>query len=103
MTAVIISPAAEADLSAIIDHYLIAAGVEVAAGFLTASDRCMDHLAGFPARGAPRLAEKLEISGLRLWPVKGFPQLALYSETERCVIIQRVLHAARGLPFALRD
>ena len=103
MTVVIVSPAAEADLSAIIDHYLVAAGVEVAAGFLTAWDRCMDHLRGFPASGSPRLAEKLEISGLRVWPVKGFPQLALYSETERGVTILRVLHSARDLPFALRD
>ena len=103
MTAVAVRPAAEADLSAIIDHYLVAAGIEIATGFLTAWDRCMDHLAGFPASGSPRLAEKLEIAGLRIWPVKGCPQLALYNETEQGLIILRVLHSARDLPFALRD
>lgn len=103
MTAVVVSPAAEADLGAIIDHYLIAAGLEVAAGFLTAWDRCRAHLADFPASGSPRLAEPLEMTGLRIWPVKGFPQLALYSESEGGVIILRVLHSARDLPFALRD
>jgi len=43
------------------------------------------------------------MTGLRIWPVKGFPQLALYSESEGGVIILRVLHSARDLPFALRD
>lgn len=33
MTAVVVSPAAEADLGGIIDHYLIVAGIEVARGF----------------------------------------------------------------------
>lgn len=103
MTAVVVSPAAEADLGAIIDHYLIAAGIEVAAGFLTAWDRCMAHIAEFSASGSPRLAEPLDMAGLRVWPVKGFPQLALYSETESAVVILRVLHSARDLPFALRD
>ncbi len=103
MTAVVVSPAAEADLGAIIDHYLIAAGIEVAAGFLAAWDRCRAHLGGFPASGSPRPAEKLEIAELRVWPVKGFPQLLLYSETEGSVTMLRVLHSARDLSFALRD
>ncbi|OYU41378.1 MAG: plasmid stabilization protein [Pseudorhodobacter sp. PARRP1] len=103
MTAVVVSPAAEADLGAIIDHYLVAAGIEVAAGFMTAWDRCMAHLEDFPASGSPRLAEPLDLSELRVWPVKGFPQLALYTESESAVILLRVLHSARDLPFALRD
>ena len=101
--AVVISPAAEADLNIITDFYLAEAGVEIAAAFLTAWDRCVDHLAAFPASGSPRLAEKLAIAGLRVWPVKGFPQLALYIETAQGLTIQRVLHSARDLPLALRD
>lgn len=63
----------------------------------------MAHLADFPASGSPRLAEPLDLAALRVWPVKGFPQLALYTESESAVIILRVLHSARDLPFALRD
>lgn len=101
--AVVISPAAEADLNLITDFYLTEAGIEIAAAFLTAWDRCVDHLSAFPASGSPRLADKLEIAGLRVWPVKGFPQLALYHQTVEGLAIQRVLHSARDLPFALRD
>ena len=103
MTAAVVSPAPEADLNAIIDHYLGVAGVEVTAGFMTAWDRCMEHLAKFPASGSPRMAEALEVHGLRVWPVKGFPQLALYSMAPKGVTVQRVLHSARDLPFALRS
>jgi len=90
-------------LNSITDFYLAEAGIEIAAAFLSAWDRCVDHLSAFPASGSPRLAESLEISGLRVWPVKGFPQLALYHQTAQSLTVQRVLHSARDLPFALRD
>ncbi|WP_426035938.1 type II toxin-antitoxin system RelE/ParE family toxin [Cypionkella sp. TWP1-2-1b2] len=103
MTAIIVSPVAEGDLATITDFYLAEAGIEIASAFLTAWDRCMEHLSGFPASRSLRLAEKLAIGGLRVWPIKGFPQLALYLETPLGITIQRVLHSARDLPFALRD
>ncbi|MDB5658942.1 MAG: plasmid stabilization protein [Cypionkella sp.] len=103
MTAVIVSRAAEADLNAITDFYLTEAGIVLAAGFMTAWDGCIDHLDAFPASGSPRLAGNLAIAGLRVWPIKGFPQLVLYLETAQGVTIQRVLHSARDLQFVLRD
>ena len=102
MKAVIISPAAEADLNDITDFYLVEAGIEMAATFLTAWDGCVAHMGGFAASGSPRLAEPLALPGLRVWPVKGFPQLALYQESAEAVTVQRVLHSARDLRFALR-
>jgi len=102
MKAVIISPAAELDLNAITDFYLMAAGIDMASAFLTAWDGCVAHMGGFAASGSPRLAEPLAMPGLRVWPVKGFPQLALYQESAADVTVQRVLHSARDLRFALR-
>lgn len=102
MTRILIAPAAEADLGAITDHYLTEAGFEVAIAFLTAWESCTAHIDRFPASGSPRLQEKLNIAGLRVWPVKGFPHLAMYLHSDHSVTIIRVLHAARDIPGNLR-
>ena len=103
MTRVVISPLAEADLSDITDYYLIEAGVVVATAFMTSWDICTAHIAQFPESGSPRLAEKVRISQLRVWPVKGFPHLAIYLVEDGRVTIVRVLHAARDIPEKLHD
>jgi toxin ParE1/3/4 len=102
MTEIIISPGAESDLAEITDHYLREAGVEVTISFLAAWRRCTRHLAEHPESGSPRLAEKLEMSQLRLWPVRGFPHIAAYTITADVVTIERVLHSARDIPATLR-
>ena len=103
MTAVFVSPAAEADLGAVTDYYLAEAGVEVAIAFLTAWDHCVGHISEFPASGSPRLAATVGIAGLRVWQVKGFPHLVVYTETARGVTVIRVLHSARDIPAHLQE
>lgn len=72
MTRVVISPSAEQDLTDITNHYLTEAGVEVATAFLMQWDRLAAHLANHPESGSPRLADKVAMPNLRVWPVKGF-------------------------------
>ena len=98
MIAIVISPLAESDLSEIADYYLAEAGLGVALAFLAAWRGCTDHISNFPDSGCPRLAEKVRINGIRIWPVKGFPHLAIYqSDAVRATI----LHSSRDIPASL--
>jgi toxin ParE1/3/4 len=102
MTVVEVSNAAKADLSDITDHYMQEAGIEVALAFTAAWDRCTRHIADFPDSGSLRLAEKIRMLNLRVWPIKGFPHLVLYRVGKEAVHIERVLHSARDIPATLR-
>jgi toxin ParE1/3/4 len=102
MTRVILSPQAETDLSDITDHYLAEAGVEVTVSFLTSWTQVMQHLEQFPESGALRFADAAHLPGLRFWPMRGFPHLALYPVAADGVQILRVLHSARDIPQSLR-
>jgi toxin ParE1/3/4 len=103
MTKIVVTPRAEADLDAIVDHYLAEAGVEVAASFLTAWTRVLAHLSDHPASGSNRLADRAKMAGLRVWPMKGFPHLAIYVHQGETVMINRILHSARDIPPTLRE
>lgn len=103
MTTVVVSPAADADLGAITDHYLAEAGVEVAVAFLAAWDGCVRHMTDFPTSGSPRLAAKLKLAGLRVWPLKGFPHLAVYLTGPSEVLVLRILHTSRDILSQLRE
>ena len=64
---------------------------------------CLTHIAEHPEAGSPRLASKLAIPTLRVWPIKGFPYLALYVSHHQSVTLIRVLHTSRDIPTSLRD
>lgn len=102
MTRVSVSPLADRDLEAIVDHYLQEAGVEVAASFLSAWDHSRMLLREQPDIGSPRLAEASGIPNLRTWPIKRFPHLILYRHIKGAITILRVLHTARDIPASLQ-
>ena len=55
-------------------------------------------MSAHPGIGSPRYATVLNLPGLRLWPVEGFPYLVFYVERETQLDIWRVLHAQRDIP-----
>jgi hypothetical protein len=59
---------------------------------LTARSATSPH----PASESPRSAQ-LELSGLRVWPLKRFPDLVFYFEREDRIDVVRVLHGKRDL------
>jgi toxin ParE1/3/4 len=103
MNDVTISPAAEADLQSITDHYLREGEVTLALKFLAAWDTWMRHIEAFPESGSPRLARDLMAPGIRVWPVSGFPQLGFYQVQDRRVTVVRVFHGARDIPAIFRE
>jgi toxin ParE1/3/4 len=103
MTKVVIAPRAQQDLQNITDHYLVEAGVEVASSFLQAWDRTVGHIERHPESGSPRLSEMTKVRGLRVWPVMGFPHIAVYVGGKSGVVVTRVLHTSRDIPVTLRD
>lgn len=103
MIRVDVSPRADADLGDVTDYYLTEAGYEVAANFLAAWDRAATHLGAHPDSGSLRLANAAKLPDLRVWPVMGFPYLALYVRHGTTVTILRVLHAARDIPTSLQE
>ena len=95
--------AARADIAQIIDYYAANAGVEVALSFIDVWQNTLALLARNPGGGSLRFEEDLHISGLRAWTMQGFPHLVLYLVDAEGPEVQRMLHSARDLPFALRD
>ncbi len=91
------------DVEAIVDHYLSEAGVEVAARFLDALETAIAQIRDQPGIGSPRLAQALNARALRVWPVKGFPQVIFYLDRAGSVEIWRILHSARDIPSNLRE
>ena len=103
MRPVRLKQAAHDDINQIIDYYVVNAGVEVALSFTEVWQKTLELLARNPGVGSLRFAEDLRISELRTWTMRGFPHLVLYLVDGDGPEVQRVLHSARDLPFALRD
>lgn len=103
MTPTRLKQAARDDINQIIDYYISDVGDEVALSFIDAWQKSLTLLARHPGIGSLRFEEQLRIAGLRVWTMRGFPHLVLYLVDAEGPEVQRVLHSARDLPFALRD
>jgi toxin ParE1/3/4 len=87
----------------ILDHYLMTAGAEVALSFIAALEAGIRHVVDHPSSGSPRLGQKLKKGRLRVWPIRGFPHLIVYTDMGKAVDIIRIIHGARDVPARLRD
>lgn len=94
---------ADADIEAIVDGYLLDAGVEVAIGFIDTLQHAFDQLARQPRMGSPRYAHELGLPGLRSWPLRTFPHIVFYFEAPDAIEIWRVLHGRRDIPGHLQE
>jgi len=72
--------------------------------FLEAVQRATDMLYSMPGAGAPKMLENPSLSGLRSWPVRGFPAMRIYyiHRGDELRII-RVLHGKRDINPLLED
>ena len=85
----------------IIEHavYLGQQSARTAARFLDAVEASLERLVEMPQLGSPRDFPNPELTGLRSWAVRGFPNvLIFYRLTETGIDVIRVLHGARDLP-----
>lgn len=95
---VVLRAAADVDVETAFGHYLSTAGAGVAAAFIDALEAAYLHLSRHPATGSPRYALKLDIPGLRSWPLGRFPYLVFYFDMPHAIEVVRVLHGAMDLP-----
>jgi toxin ParE1/3/4 len=93
-----ILPAAILDVEESALFYMIEANEAVATRFEEAVRNTFDWILENPAAGAQREYLSPRLSGLRLWPVRGFEKhLVFYHVVEESVEVVRVLHGARDI------
>lgn len=94
---------ARRDVASAVDLYLAEAGERVALRFIDEIERTYSLIGRHPGAGSLRYAFELAIPELRCVPIRRFPFLVFYRDTERAVDVWRVLHAKRDIPAWLRD
>lgn len=76
----------------------------VAERFLEAVQSAIELLCRMPGAGAPKILDNPVLSGLRSWPVRGFPALRIYYiHAGDDLRIVRVLHGKRDINPLLED
>jgi len=73
-------PRASRDREIEVNCYRTEAGPDVAVRLVRASIAALDRLEANPRTGSPTLGKTLELPGLRLWRIEGFPLVWLYVE-----------------------
>lgn len=73
-------------------------GLDLGERFIAAVEAALEHIGAHPKTGSTRYAMQLKLDELRFWPVKGFPFLVFYIESEQRVDVASVLHAQRDIP-----
>lgn len=94
---------ANRDVDEAIAHYLKEAGAEVALSFIDALEHAYRHIGRHPASGSSRYASELRLPGLHAWPLRRFPHVVFYVETDGCIDVWRVLHGARDIPTWMQE
>ena len=95
---IILRKVAKSDVQDALDHYLAEAGDQIALSFIDDLQRAYRQIARYPESGSSRYAHELDLPGLRSWPLKRFPYLVFYVETEQLIDLWRVLHAELDIP-----
>jgi toxin ParE1/3/4 len=90
--------AANFDADVAFEHYLVNAGPDIAEGFMDALATAYAHISRHPATGSPRYGRKLNLPGLRSWPLSRYPYLVFYLDMPQEIDIVRVLHGAMDIP-----
>lgn len=96
-------PQARRDLQAEVRYYRITAGEATATKLATAHHNAVITLQQQPGIGSPRLAELLEIDGLRSWRLDGFPLVWFYFERSDHLDLTRLLGERQDILSILRD
>jgi toxin ParE1/3/4 len=92
---------ARRDIEAAVDFYAGEAGAPTAERFVASLQATLSSIQARPALGSPSLGYELGLPGLRSRPLRRFPYLVFYVETEAAVDVWRVLHTRRDIPAGL--
>ena len=94
---------AEDDLDSAFDHYLETAGTDVAVDFLNDFDGAIAHISEFPGTGSPKYGFEPSLAGVRFWPMRKYPFLIFYVETDDRIDVWRVVHGNMDIAAELHD
>ena len=100
---VVLREQARRDIERAVEHYLAEASPAVALAFLDAVEEAHRQIGEQPAAGSPRYAHELDLPGLRMRLVRGFPYLVFYVEQTGEVDVWRVLHGARDVAAWMQE
>lgn len=95
---VVLSTQARQEIRQITAWYRQEGGAALALRWTAAMESAIRHIDSHPQTGSTRYAALLNLPGLRVWPLKGFPYLIFHLEREAHTDIWRVLHAHRDIP-----
>lgn len=100
-----IIPRAQAnrDVEEAVAYYLQDGAKAAALGFVDALEQAYAQISRHPARGSVHYAHELNLPGLRFWPLKRYPQLVFYVESNSHIDVWRVLHGKRDITAWLRE
>ena len=91
------------DVETAIDHFGTEGTADVAAHFLDAVERALQHVGRHPHSGSLRFSYDLDIPELRAWPLTGFRYRVFYVEPDDEIEVWRILHTRRDIPSTLAD
>jgi toxin ParE1/3/4 len=94
---------ADRDIESAFAYYLSEAGPDVAADFIDRFEEAIKQIEIHPAIGTPRYGHELHIPGLRHMPIRSFPYLIFFFETDKHIELARVLHGSMDIPSRLDD
>lgn len=78
--------------------YLAKENMEIVDRFLAATQSTLAQIAQMPLIGSPRQYRNPRLTGIRMWPIKGFENhFIFYRIIENNVEVIRILHGARDI------
>jgi toxin ParE1/3/4 len=91
------------DIETAVVYLLTEAPAGVAARFVDAVERALQHVGRHPHSGSLRFSYDVDIPQLRAWPLTGFPYLVFYVEHDNEIDVWRIPHTRRDIPSMLAD
>lgn len=95
-------PRAEQDIDEAAMHYALEGGYALGAGFYDAVESALQFMADNPGCGSPRIADLLDVPGLRVWQIERFPYSIYYFERDTYLDVVRVSHQRMDIPAHLQ-
>jgi len=103
MRPIFLRQSAEADIEMALIYYQVEGGIDLMCRFREALGDAEALVRRYPALGATRYSQQLNITGLRTWTLPRFPYSIFYFDTTDGIDVWRVLHTASDIPAWLRD
>lgn len=101
---ILVRPAAERDVDEQAEYLALQAGVEMGLRFYQASEETFLLLAKRPGIGRTMAFRNRSLTGIRMFPLKGFPRhLVFYLPLQDGVEIVRLLHGSRDIGSLFPD